>query len=68
MATLGIFTVKRVCHCRGEYFTYGGFGEYLEAIRGYFDETVLFARVFDDEPPEGRPRSHKTVQTHPFLP
>ncbi len=53
MATLGIFTVKRVCHWRGEYFTYGGFGEYLASIRVYFDKTVLFAHVFDAEPPVG---------------
>ena len=53
MAVLGIFTVKRVCHWQGDYYTYGGFGEYLEAIRSYFHKTVLFARVFESEPPAG---------------
>ena len=53
MASLGIFTVKRVCFWRGAYYTYGGFGEYLAAIRPFFERTVLFARVFESIPPEG---------------
>ncbi|MFN7974911.1 MAG: glycosyltransferase [Acidobacteriota bacterium] len=53
MATLGIFTVKKlVCH-RGGYWTYGGFGAYLRAILPYFGRVLLVAHVAPGGPEPG---------------
>jgi len=53
MTTLGIFTVKKICVYDGHYFTYGGFGEYLAAMRAEFDKTILVAHVQGYSPPDG---------------
>ena len=53
MTTLGIFTVKKLCWHAGRYFTYGGFGDYLAAMRARFPRTVLVAHVREMAPPEG---------------
>lgn len=53
MTTLGIFTVKKVCCHEGHYYTYGGFGDYLAAMRKRFDRVLLVAHVKLMAPPEG---------------
>ncbi|CBK42106.1 putative Glycosyl transferase, group 1 [Nitrospira defluvii] len=53
MATLGIFTVKKVCSHDGQYYTYGGFGEYLAAMRAEFPRVLLVAHVRNAVPPRG---------------
>ncbi|MBI1330653.1 MAG: glycosyltransferase [Alphaproteobacteria bacterium] len=53
MTTLGIFTVKTFRLHDGRYYTYGGFGEYLAAIRRHFDKTILMAHVARGEPGAG---------------
>lgn len=53
MTTLGIFTVKRLCRSEGRYYTYGGFGDYLAAMRASFRQTVLVAHVKESTPPAG---------------
>lgn len=51
--TLGIFTVKKIRYFKNRYYTYGGFGSYLEHIRKYFHKVILFAHVLEKEPDEG---------------
>jgi len=51
--TLGIFTVKKISYYKGNYYTYGGFGLYLEEIRKYFYKTILVAHVAKKKPGEG---------------
>lgn len=53
MLTLGIFTVKRFTLFKGNYYTYGGFGDYLAAMRTQFDRTILVAHVKEMPPPYG---------------
>ncbi|MAH08195.1 MAG: hypothetical protein CL961_00820 [Euryarchaeota archaeon] len=54
MKTLGIFTVKYFCFHQGEYYTYGGFGSYLNEIRKHFEKTILVAHVQKNKkPPNG---------------
>jgi glycosyltransferase involved in cell wall biosynthesis len=53
MAILGIFTVKKVCWHNGQYYTYGGFGEYLAAMRTSFSRVLLIAHVRNVVPPKG---------------
>lgn len=53
MAILGIFTVKKVCWHNGQYYTYGGFGEYLAAMRAGFSSVLLIAHVRNIIPPPG---------------
>ena len=53
MTTLGIFTVKNLLIYEGDYYTYGGFGEYLDAMRKSFKRVVLFAHVRAGHPPNG---------------
>jgi len=53
MATIGIFTVKKLCYHQGHYYTYGGFGDYLSAMRQRFERVVLVAHVKELEPPQG---------------
>jgi glycosyltransferase involved in cell wall biosynthesis len=53
MVTVGIFTVKKLCLHQGKYYTYGGFGEYLAAMRARFDKVVLLAHVKQIPPAEG---------------
>lgn len=53
MATLAIFTVKSLHLHEGRYYTYGGFGQYLEAIRSHFSRTVLVAHVRRAPPRSG---------------
>lgn len=53
MTTLGIFTVKFFCYHEGRYYTYGGFGSYLNEIRKYFPKTILVAHVADEAPRKG---------------
>ena len=45
MSVLGIFTVKRFHKYEGRYYTYGGFGGYLEETRKHFDKTIMIAHV-----------------------
>jgi glycosyltransferase involved in cell wall biosynthesis len=63
MSTLGIFTVKKICAHGGRYYTYGGFGEYLAAMRAEFDKTILVAHVKSHSPPEG----HYEIEAGPDL-
>ncbi len=51
--TLGIFTVKNISYHDGQYYTYGGFGQYLSGIRKYFNKTILVAHVAEKEPEDG---------------
>lgn len=53
MSTLGIFTVKRLSLFEGNYYTYGGFGDYLASMRVQFDRTILVAHVKEMPPPTG---------------
>lgn len=53
MTTLGIFTVKKICKYQGSYYTYGGFGDYLSAMRRGFQKVVLVAHVAESPPPAG---------------
>lgn len=53
MTTLGIFTVKNLVWHAGAHHTYGGFGEYLTAMRAEFPRTLLFAHVRTASPPSG---------------
>jgi glycosyltransferase involved in cell wall biosynthesis len=53
MSTLGIFTVKSIHRSGGRYYTYGGFGVYLNAIRARFDRCVLIAHVRNAPPRPG---------------
>lgn len=53
MTTLGIFTVKKICLSNGQYFTYGGFGDYLAAMRSSFTKVILVAHVKVGVPPKG---------------
>lgn len=54
MKTLGVFTVKYFCFYQGQYYTYGGFGSYLNEIRKYFERTILVAHVDEGKkPPNG---------------
>lgn len=50
---LGIFTVKTLHSHQGMYFTYGGFGHYLAAMRESFADVVLFAHVRHTPPGPG---------------
>jgi hypothetical protein len=47
MSTLGIFTVKKLYRHEGRYYTYGGFGDYLAAMRAAFNRVLLVAHVKD---------------------
>ena len=51
--TLGIFTVKKISFFEGKYYTYGGFGSYLNEIRKYFTKVILVAHVKNVAPEEG---------------
>lgn len=53
MSKLAIFTVKSIHQHQGRYYTYGGFGQYLECIRSYFNQTVLVAHVRNAPPRPG---------------
>ena len=60
MSTLGIFTVKRLTLFEGNYYTYGGFGDYLASMRARFDHTILVAHVKEMPPPTGHYQIPKT--------
>lgn len=51
--TLGIFTVKKIYFYLGDYYTYGGFGSYLDEIKKYFQKTILVAHVTERKPGVG---------------
>lgn len=54
MTTLGIFTVKNLIAHRGDYYTYGGFGDQvISAFSPYFSRILLVAHVAEGPPPEG---------------
>lgn len=53
MATIGIFSVKVFVKYRGEYFTNGGFGEYLSDMCRSFDGVTLCCKVRKGKPPKG---------------
>jgi glycosyltransferase involved in cell wall biosynthesis len=53
MTRLGIFTVKKICRFNGNYYTYGGFGDYLAAMRAAFPKVVMVAHLKESTPPEG---------------
>jgi glycosyltransferase involved in cell wall biosynthesis len=53
MSTLGIFTLKRLCCHEGRYYTYGGFGDYLAAMRANFEHVIIVAHIRDMLPPHG---------------
>jgi phosphatidylinositol alpha-1,6-mannosyltransferase len=63
MTTLGIFTVKKLRRHDGSYYTYGGFGDYLAAMRSRFERIVLVAHVDDASPPQG----HYQIRPGPDL-
>src|SRR6186997_3085313 len=50
---LGIFTVKKVDFYNGKYYTYGGFGDYLNGMSSRFRKVILAARVKEKEPAKG---------------
>jgi len=52
-STIGIFTVKSIHKHLDRYYTYGGFGKYLETIRHRFTGCVLIAHVRDAPPRQG---------------
>ena len=53
MARLGIMTAKKFRWHKGSYYTYGGFGRYLDAIRQSFEQTTLIVQVANAEPDVG---------------
>lgn len=53
MAVLGIFSVKIFVRHDGQYFTNGGFGDYLEKMCDAFDRVILCCKVRSGPPPEG---------------
>lgn len=53
MAVLGIFSVKIFVRHNGQYFTNGGFGDYLEKMCDAFDRVILCCKVQTGPPPDG---------------
>lgn len=53
MAVLGVFSVKIFVRHDGQYFTNGGFGDYLEKMCDAFDRVILCCKVRSGPPPEG---------------
>jgi glycosyltransferase involved in cell wall biosynthesis len=54
VATLAVFTVKRFQHIAGEYWTYGGFGEYVKSLLPHFDRVILACHPKETgSPPKG---------------
>src|SRR6266487_1302595 len=47
---IGIFTVKKVYFYKKKYYTYGGFGDYLNGISLKFEKVILAARVKEKKP------------------
>lgn len=41
MPTLAVFSVKQFVYQNGEYWTYGGFGDYIRSLIPHFDKIIL---------------------------
>lgn len=41
LPSVAVFTVKRFIRCRGEYWTYGGFGDYVKSLLPHFSKVIL---------------------------
>ncbi|WP_421864788.1 glycosyltransferase [Motiliproteus sp.] len=62
---LSIVSQKKFCFYDGRYWTYGGFGEYVNSFTPYFDEINLCVPVTDKELPGMYPMEHpKLTFTH----
>lgn len=53
MATLGIFTVKVFYKSGSDYYTYGGFGLYLDQMCRSFDRVVMLCKLRKGPVPDG---------------
>lgn len=51
--TICIFSVKRIYFWEGNYYTYGGFGKWLEEFANYFQSVVLVAHIMKKRPTGG---------------